>query len=78
MTDRLYDTDPYSLEFDATVQRADAEGGRTLVRLDRTFFYPTTGGQPFDTGTLNGHRVVDVMEHDDGDVVHVVESRPGP
>jgi alanyl-tRNA synthetase len=73
MTDRLYYTDPYSLEFDATVRNADPRGDRILIRLDRTFFYPTTGGQPFDTGTIERHRVVDVVE-DDGDVVHVVEA----
>jgi alanyl-tRNA synthetase len=76
MTDRLYYTDPYSLEFDATVRSADAQDGRVLVRLDRTFFYPTTGGQPFDTGTLDGQRVLDVVEDDDGDVVHTVEGWP--
>jgi len=81
MTDRLYYTDPYNTEFDATVARVDREGGRALVRLDRTVFYPTTGGQPFDTGVLGSHRVVDVVEDVDGDVVHVVSDatgRPGP
>jgi alanyl-tRNA synthetase len=83
MTDRLYYTDPYSREFDATIARIDVHDGRTLVRLDRTFFYPTTGGQPFDTGVLGGHRVVDVVDDEQGDVVHVVEgpfeksARPG-
>ena len=77
MTDRLYYTDPYSLEFDANVRRVDAEDARTLVRLDRTFFYPTTGGQPFDTGTLDQHHVVDVFEDDHGDVIHVITSGTG-
>ena len=49
MTDRLYYTDPYSSEFDATVAEVDLQDGRALVRLDRTAFYPTSGGQPFDT-----------------------------
>ena len=80
MTDRLYYTDPYSREFDATVEQVDLQNGRALVRLDRTVFYPTTGGQPFDTGMLGGHRVVDVVEDAVGDVVHVVDvtGRPGP
>jgi alanyl-tRNA synthetase len=77
MTDRLYYTDPYSLEFDAKVLGVAAEGGRTLVHLDRTCFYPTTGGQPFDTGALNSHRVVDVLEDDGGDIIHVVDAN-GP
>jgi alanyl-tRNA synthetase len=46
------------------------------VRLDRTIFYPTSGGQPCDTGTLGPHRVVDVIDEDDGDVTHVVDSLP--
>jgi alanyl-tRNA synthetase len=48
--------------------------------LDRTAFYPTSGGQPFDTGTLGAARVVEVVDEDDGRVVHVVEgeTQPGP
>jgi len=73
MTDRLYYTDPYLREFDATVQRVETRGGRTLVTLDRTAFYPTSGGQPFDTGTLGPFRVVDVVDEEDGSISHVVE-----
>jgi alanyl-tRNA synthetase len=78
MTERLYYDDPYKREFDATVlsvePHAAAEaGGRHAVRLDRTAFYPTTGGQPFDTGTLGPSRVIDVVDDESGDVVHVVE-----
>ena len=75
MTDRLYYTDPYLREFDATVQRVETRGDRTLVTLDRTAFYPTSGGQPFDTGTLGPFRVVDVVDEDDGTIAHVVEPR---
>jgi alanyl-tRNA synthetase len=78
MTDRLYYTDPYLREFDATVQRVDSRDGRTLVTLDRTAFYPTSGGQPFDTGTLGPFRVVDVVDDDDGSIAHVVEQNPEP
>ena len=69
MTDRLYYTDPYNREFDATVARIDQREGRTLVMLDRTSFYPTSGGQPFDTGTLGDWRVVDVFDEDDVSVL---------
>ena len=52
MTERLYYTDAYLRTFDARiVDRAD--DGRTIY-LDRTAFYPTSGGQPFDTGTSQG------------------------
>ena len=40
--------------------------------LDRTAFYPTSGGQPFDTGALGAFRVVDVVDEDDGTIVHVL------
>src|SRR3954468_12895679 len=73
MTDRLYYDDPYSRAFDASVLRLDTSAGRHLVRLDRTAFYPTSGGQPFDTGTLGSYTVADVYEDDDGEIVHAVE-----
>jgi len=60
MTLRLYYTDSYLRDFDADiVDRAD--GGRRIY-LDRTAFYPASGGQPFDTGTLGGIAVVDVVD----------------
>jgi alanyl-tRNA synthetase len=63
MTERLYYTDAYLTAFDAAVlDRAD--GGRR-VYLDRTAFYPTSGGQPFDTGRLGGVEVVDVLDEGD-------------
>jgi alanyl-tRNA synthetase len=73
MTERLYYTDPYARSFDATVRRVEQAGERTVVFLDRTAFYPTTGGQPFDTGTLGGVRVVDVVDEEHGEIAHVVE-----
>jgi len=54
MTDRLYYTDAYRREFDASVVRVDRRDGRTGVVLDRSAFYPTSGGQPFDVGTIDG------------------------
>ena len=52
MTDRLYYTDPLVRAFEATVMSVTADGARAHVVLDRTAFYPTSGGQPFDTGRL--------------------------
>jgi alanyl-tRNA synthetase len=60
MTLRLFYTDAYLRDFDATVvERAD---NGTRIYLDRTAFYPTSGGQPFDTGLLGGVDVMDVVE----------------
>jgi alanyl-tRNA synthetase len=70
---RIYYTDADCLDFTATVidQQPDERGARVV--LDETAFYPTTGGQPHDTGTLGGVRVIDVVDDDEGRVVHVVE-----
>jgi alanyl-tRNA synthetase len=71
MTLRLYYTDAYLREFDATVvERAD-DGRR--VYLDRTAFYPTSGGQPHDRGLLGGAAVTDVVEEGDR-VAHLLEA----
>jgi alanyl-tRNA synthetase len=71
MTERLYYRDCYLREFRARVVEA-ADGGRR-VYLDRTAFYPTSGGQPFDTGTLGGAPVRDVF--DEGErVAHVLDA----
>src|ERR1035437_1754814 len=77
MTDRLYYTDPHGREFDAVVARVERRDGRTVVMLDRTSFYPTSGGQPFDVGTLGGVRVIDVVDDEEGEVLHVVEDSVG-
>ncbi len=75
MSERLYYTDPYLREFDARVIRVEPRGGGAFLALDRTAFYPTSGGQPFDVGALDDLRVVDVVdeEEEDGSIVHVVE-----
>ncbi|HVF68890.1 MAG TPA: DHHA1 domain-containing protein [Pyrinomonadaceae bacterium] len=74
MTERLYYTDSHLLEFDArVVSVSKLEDGRAAVALDRTAFYPTGGGQPNDTGMLGAARVVDCLEDDASNVLHVVE-----
>ncbi len=71
MTERLYYRDCYLHEFRARVLDTTDDGRR--VYLDRTAFYPTSGGQPFDTGTLGGANVIEVI--DEGDrVVHVLDA----
>jgi alanyl-tRNA synthetase len=76
MTTRLYYTDSLLRSFTArVVERQSTERG-PAVRLDRTAFYPTSGGQPYDTGTLNDVRVVDVWDDDAGEVWHLLERFP--
>jgi alanyl-tRNA synthetase len=72
MTERLYYDDSYNRDFEASVVRVDQRGLRQAVWLDRSSFYPASGGQPFDTGTLEDRRVVDVEVEED-DVVHLIE-----
>ena len=72
MTERLYYDQSYLREFDATVLSVAERDGRRLVALDRTAFYPTSGGQPFDTGTLGGLCVTDVFV-EKGELWHEVE-----
>ena len=71
MTTRLYYTDAYRTEFTASVVDRSDDG--TRVYLDETVFYPTSGGQLHDTGTLGGVPVVDVVDEDDR-VAHVMAS----
>jgi alanyl-tRNA synthetase len=73
MTDRLYYRDAYLHAFDATIERVEPRGHLVDVRLDRTAFYPTSGGQPFDTGVLGSWRVVDVVDEEGGSIAHMVE-----
>ena len=74
MTERLYYTDPYCAAFDASVMLTLVHEGRPAIILDRTAFYPTSGGQPHDEGTLGGARVLDVIDLEDGSVVHVLDA----
>ena len=74
MTERLYYDDSYLTEFDAVVARAELRNGRHIVALNRSAFYPTSGGQPYDTGTLNDAHVTDVFVDGEGEVWHEVDS----
>jgi alanyl-tRNA synthetase len=75
MTERVYYRNAYAAEFDATVVSTTEEGGRTGVALDRTAFYPTSGGQPFDTGTIGDAAVVEVIDREDGTILHIVDGQ---
>jgi alanyl-tRNA synthetase len=81
MTERLYYTDPRAVEFQAQVVALKArQNGRDAVVLDRTAFYPTSGGQLFDTGWIEtqGHklRVGEVTEQADLSILHWIENAP--
>jgi alanyl-tRNA synthetase len=77
MTDRLYYRDSFLYNFDAEVQSV-LETPRPALILDRTAFYPTSGGQIHDTGWLISAdaklRVTEVADAEDGRVVHYLEA----
>lgn len=86
MSERLYYQDSFLYEFDAEVLdlvSASESDPRSAMILDRTAFYPTTGGQVFDTGWIlpaetkdssNRLRVAEVTERDDGQILHILEN----
>jgi len=88
MTDRLYYHDSFLYDFDAEVREV-ADSPRPALILDRTAFYPTSGGQVFDTGWIvfqnsepsdsagaNRVRVSEVAETEDGRVGHYFGAPP--
>ncbi len=72
MTERLYYSDSLLSDFDAKVVEASSDGLR--LYFDRTAFYPSSGGQPFDMGEVNGVLVADVI--DEGERIAHVLSAP--
>ena len=73
MTERIYYTEPARRSFDAVVTAVVDHEGATALVLDRTAFYPTSGGQPFDTGRLGTTEVLNTIDEDDR-VLHVVRA----
>ena len=76
MTERLYYSDSYLREFDATLVDTVSHDGQTALVLDRTAFYPDSGGQPSDAGAFGDVRVLDVVHVEDGRILHVVDRAP--
>ncbi len=78
MTERLYYRNSSLLEFEAMVVEQGEHEGKTYTVLDKSAFYPTSGGQLHDTGTLNGIAIFDVIETDTGQVWHISDKPIGP
>ena len=79
MTDRLYYHDSFLYDFEAEV-REISETPKPALILDRTAFYPTSGGQIFDTGIISTEgenlKVTEVADTEDGRIVHYLETPP--
>jgi len=72
VTKRLYYHDSYLREFEARIMRIAPAGANCFhVFLDQTAFYPTSGGQSHDVGTLDGITVQDVLETEAEEIIHV-------
>jgi alanyl-tRNA synthetase len=83
MNERAYYWDSYEVAFAAEVVEATEVDGRPAVRLSQTYFYPTSGGQPHDTGRLfqgsQTARVVDVVGREsDEAVLHLLDAAIAP
>lgn len=73
MTEKLFYENAYLKTMTAQVRSCEPAENGFWVKLDRTAFYPEGGGQPGDTGTLNGVRVLDTQERED-EILHLCES----
>lgn len=71
---RGYYDDAYRVAFDGRIERAAERDGKPAVVLAHTYFYPESGGQPADRGTLGGAIVIDVQADSEGLVWHVLEN----
>jgi len=71
-TKKLYFDDPYQVKFEAKVVERRIHEGRSALILDQTCFYPESGGQPSDKGTINGIKVSGVLEEGER-IIHLLE-----
>lgn len=71
-TRRLYFDDAYQGEFKARVVERKIQEGQPALILDQTCFYPESGGQPSDRGTLEGLEVLNVLE-EEGRILHILK-----
>jgi alanyl-tRNA synthetase len=82
MTERLYYHDSFLYDFDARVLESVESAGRHAIVLDRTAFYPTSGGQVHDTGVLlaDGRQVAvtEVADEENGRILHFADEPLAP
>ena len=72
MTERLYYQDSYLKEFKARIIKKVRIDDQPAVVLDRTAFYPTSGGQPYDIGVIQDVSVVEVVE-EGKEIIHILK-----
>ncbi len=74
---RLYYNDSYISVFKGQIIDLYYNKDNLYLISDKTGFYPSSGGQPCDHGTIEGLPVIDVFEREDGEIVHVISSSEG-
>lgn len=75
-TIKIYHKNPYIKNFYANIVKIDQKSKSEVhIKLNRTAFYPEGGGQPCDTGILDGFRVLRVYEAQ-GEIFHVIDGLP--
>lgn len=75
MSKKLFYEDAYLNEWTTEIQCIQEKGEDYIITLDKTYFYPEGGGQPSDSGTINGIKVIDVFEKDET-IYHVLKEKP--
>jgi len=73
--ERLYYDQPYLQEFATKIAAVKKTEDQWHINLEQTAFYPTSGGQPHDRGSINGIEVLDVYEEEDR-VWHILAIEP--
>ena len=73
MTERIYYHDSYLTKFSAKIVNRQKENGSFGLIFDRSAFYPASGGQPHDQGSVNGIPIVKVVGLHDGQILHLLK-----
>ena len=73
MTKKLYLDNQYLREFSSEINRMIETEQKPGIIIEETLFFPSSGGQPHDTGTINDIAVLDVFEYESHQIVHLLE-----
>jgi alanyl-tRNA synthetase len=74
MTRKLYYTDSYTVEFEQKIIYQEKYDNFFAIKFDETYFYPTSGGQEHDVGSIDDIEIIDVID-ENGDILHIVKKK---
>lgn len=75
MSVKLFYENPYLNKWTAKIESIDKKGENYVITLNKTYFYSEGGGQPADSGSINGIKVIDVFEEENV-IYHVLKEKP--